>query len=366
MKHLSDKRLKVLITSPSLDASDNISGISTLVSQIIEHGDSDFIHFIAGRKDLEKAGAGWMLKQFFLPFEYCREINGKKVDIVHINTSFSPLAILRDALLVFAARRLHRPVLLHIHGGRLLSEGPGWGLQAIAKFMLRAANKVVVLSETEKNTLLKISNKTDSDVLPNAVAAGKGNVRKGPGGTKTIIFLGRIHKSKGLDEIIDACRLLTGEGIEFRFRCFGTGPQQDQFKNRMTGILGDSFSYEGIAAAGEKRRAFEDSDIFVLPSRYEGLPVSLLEAMAAGCVAVVSDVGSISSVIEDGVNGFLVPPENADQLVDRLRELLVGDVDWQGLRENARKTIEDGYSIEKYVIRLSGIYRSLIDQPRNP
>lgn len=347
-----------MITAPSLVETENVSGISTLVRQIIAYCDVEFAHFVAGRKDGEKAGAVWILKQLLLPFRLLRIVASEKVDIVHINTAFVPLSICRDAVLTFTARLLGRPVLLHPNGGRFLFEKiENKTLEWLTTKMLRSASIILVLSEIERQSLIARWPDLEIGILPNAIEIDKARDSERPGDKKTIIFLGRIHESKGLHEIIKACGALKSEGIDFKFRCFGAGPMKDFFTKEMKALLGDSFSYEGVVSGQDKWKALSESDIFVLPSRYgEGLPLAMLEAMASKCVVVVGDVASAQTVIEDGVNGFIVEPSNVVQLIEKLKFLLSNEADWESLTNNARKTIEDRFSIMDYVEELKMIY----------
>lgn len=198
-------------------------------------------------------------------------------------------------------------------------------------------------------------------VLENAVAIDELPERKSETSDKTIIFLGRLHEDKGLREIIEACRILKNENFQFNFKCYGAGDAKEFFITEMTKTLGDKFYYGGIAAGQEKRRAFAESDIFLLPSYYEGLPLAMLEAMAAGCVPVVSDVGSTGIVVKDGVNGFLIEPKNVPQLVEKLRLLISGRVDWDKMHQGARKTIEERFNLKNYMKKLEGIYAEMMN-----
>jgi hypothetical protein len=107
--------MRVLITAPSLDEHDNVSGISTMISNIIDRGGRDFIHFKAGRKDDEGFGVNWIVSQMKLPFAFRRALANAKADLVHINTAFEPRSMIRDLVL---ARSTKQPVVLHVHGGR--------------------------------------------------------------------------------------------------------------------------------------------------------------------------------------------------------------------------------------------------------
>ncbi len=353
--------MKVLITAPSLDENENVSGISTLVREIVTHGKSEFSHFIAGRKDSETKGIGWIFRQIILPAQFLRKIRREKPDLVHINTAFVPLSIMRDAALVFAAKFAKIPVLLHPNGGRFLIEDfDNKLLEKIAAKMLKKSDKVLVLSDFEKENLTRRWENLNIGILPNAISTDKIPEIEKNENEKTILFFGRIHESKGLHEIIESCEILRKENFAFNFRCFGTGPEKDFFVSEMSKILGENFFYGGVVSGNEKWNELASADIFLLPSRYgEGLPLAMLEAMAAKCVPVVADVASVRAVINDGKNGFMVEPYNAIQTAEKLRFLLSDQADWQTLRENARKTVEENFSIDDYIKKLEEIYAEI-------
>lgn len=128
----------------------------------------------------------------------------------------------------------------------------------------------------------------------------------------------------------------------------------------MSRILGDKFFYGGVVSGAEKWRELERSDIFLLPSRYgEGLPLAILEAMAAKCVVVAADVASVRAVITDGENGLMVEPYNAAQVVEKLKFLLSDRADWKRLQRNARATVEEKYTIGEYAKKLENLYAEI-------
>ncbi len=354
--------MQILITAPSLDENESVSGISTLVREIISHSTADFSHFTAGRRDGERGGIVWILKQIMLPVQFWRQIRREKPDVVHINTAFVPLSILRDAALTFVAKFARVPVLLHPNGGRFLIEDfRSKLLETVAAKMLRRADKVLVLSEFEKKKLTRRWKNLDIEILPNAISTDKVPAIEKNADEKTIIFFGRIHESKGLHEIIEACKILKNQNLSFNFRCFGAGPEKDFFTAEMSEILGEKFYYGGVAAGKAKWRELAGADIFLLPSRYgEGLPLAMLEAMAAGCVAVVADVASVRAVIKTGENGFMVESYNHAQTAEILAHLLSGKADWQRLRDNARRTVKEKFLINDYVKKLEAIYSKII------
>jgi glycosyltransferase involved in cell wall biosynthesis len=351
--------MKVLITSPSLDENENVSGISTMVSAIMKHVACEFVLFKAGRKDGEVFDLAWLVKQVKLPFLFRAAIMRSRPDLIHINTAFEPRSIIRDLVLVKSAGR--RPVVLHLHGGRFLVEDFSSGvLASMAGKLLRAAHLVIVLSDAEAEIILKRTPHLKVSVLPNAVATGDFPEIERLAGTKTVIYHGRLQEVKGLSEIVESCRLLRAQGFDFTFTCYGTGPDQDEFFRRMTNVLGDKFHYGGIIAGSKKIEALNAADIFLLPSRFEGLPVALLEAMAAGCIPIVSNRGSSPLVVEDGRNGFLVDPGDITQIVGKLKFLLSeGETGWAEYRRNARETVRRRFNISDYSKHLESIYRDV-------
>ena len=159
--------MKILITAPSLDENENVSGISALVRQIVKRSGHEFFHFQAGRKDGERSGPLWFFKQITLVPGFNNFMKRTEPDVVHINTSLVKRAIARDVLLAGAAKKLKKPVVLHVHGGPFAAgEFEWWHL---GKNMLNQANKVIVLSEREKEAILERIPGLDIEVLPNAV-----------------------------------------------------------------------------------------------------------------------------------------------------------------------------------------------------
>ncbi|MEO6333779.1 MAG: glycosyltransferase family 4 protein [Pyrinomonadaceae bacterium] len=351
--------MKVLITSPSLDEHENVSGISTIIANILGHSGCEFVHFKAGRKDGEKFGAPWLASQLRLPFAFRQVIARSSPQIVHINTAFEPRAIIRDLVLSRLAGK--RPIVLHVHGGRFVMEDfPNPVLASLARTLLRSATRVIALGEDEAARLVQLAPGIKTTVLPNAVVTRDFPDADRASGTKNILYLGRLQEAKGLSEMVEAARLLAGQGFKFKFSCFGTGPDEREFIRRMTAALGDNFHYGGVIAGAEKVRALNAADIFLMPSRSEGLPLALLEAMAAGCVPVVSNKGSIPSVVEDGRNGFLVDPGDIMQIVGKLKFLLSeGETGWNQYRRNARETIRTHHDIDNYSEKLKDLYTEI-------
>lgn len=353
--------MRILVTAPSLNESENVSGISTVVRQIVAHSSLEYRHFLAGRKDGERSGAAWLASQAALPFKFYNTIRSEKPDLVHIHTALTNRAIWRDSALAASAGSFGKPVVISIHGGRfLINDFESKSLARKTEKMLHRARLVIVLSENEKKEILRRWKNLDVRVLPNAIPFSDRWELVRNNQKPVVVFLGRLHESKGLYEIVEACQTLVRNGFRFEFRCYGDGPMKEIFLEWMRDALGDNFHYGGVVTGIEKWKRLAEADIFLLPSRYgEGLPMAMLEAMAAGCVVVASDMASVASVISDGFNGYLVEPGNTSQLVGRLKMILDGRREWKDIQDAAVATVRSKFAIADYIKKLERIYKEV-------
>jgi len=97
-------------------------------------------------------------------------------------------------------------------------------------------------------------------------------------------------------------------------------------------------------------------DVFLLPSFYEGLPISMLECMSFGIVPVVTNVGSISSCVADGVNGLIIGQKDTDAIIDAVKLLSRDRELLENLSSKARETIMKKFSPDQYIANLNRIY----------
>jgi glycosyltransferase involved in cell wall biosynthesis len=174
-----------------------------------------------------------------------------------------------------------------------------------------------------------------------------------------ILFLGYVGKRKGIFELLKALSLLKDSLPDIRLAICGDG-QLDSAR-KMADELGISpnVEFHGWIGAEQRAKEFARASIFTLPSYDEGVPMAMLEAMAAGKAIVVTPVGGIPEVIKDRENGLLVPPGDPHALAQALREILEDSSLRKMLAENAERTVEVRFSPSVVLGQLSRIYESL-------
>jgi glycosyltransferase involved in cell wall biosynthesis len=138
----------------------------------------------------------------------------------------------------------------------------------------------------------------------------------------TVLFIGNLVHVKGLDILLDACGLLRNEGVEFTMYFIGQGEMRAALERQAAALgLANRIRMVGVKPHRELPDWFRAADIFVLPSRSEGVPNVLLEASACGTPYVASRVGGIPEIAHLG-RGELVPPEDFRALAAQMKQYL--------------------------------------------
>lgn len=354
----------ILITAPSLDESLNISGISSLTKTIISRNSAThtYFHFRLGKKDSEKKGWKWLLTQLTVVPRYISFVRRHKIDIIHLNTDLTAMSILRDTPLAITGKYLLRKkILLHLHGGHFLMQPPSRGsiFYWMIRALLKSATQRVVLSELERRQV-EAAYQTPCHIMPNAVEINSTSPEKDFSGRLSFLFMGRIVKAKGIFLITECLSRMGKQLQDFEFKVYGSGPDLEEFLTRLSAIEGLNYTYCGIAKGEQKIQAFAESHVFLLPSLYgEGLPIAMLESMNYGCVPLVSDDASISTVVRDAQNGFIVKKGSLDQLNDKINQLLSNRNKLNMLSKNAKYTIYTSYNLDHYIGSLNRLYKTI-------
>lgn len=351
--------MRILITAPDLDPTVNVSGISTVVNSIISNSNHDFHHYKLGQADDTSRKFKKILNTLFQISNFPHAILCSKFDIVHLNVPFNTKGIIREFIITIIAKATGHHVIHHIHGGQWLMSGcPNILMRFIAALMLKLSSCTIVLSHLEEISLKSNFNVETIYVLSNAVTANPTNTKKSSLQNRkfTLLFMGRIHESKGIDDIIEAIRILY-PNIRFKFIACGSGPLTEKLKLECTKIMGDDFKYLGKVVGNEKMNIIRESDIFILPSRWgEGLPMALLETMAEGVVPITTDDASMKEVVVPMVTGMRVRKYDPIDIAEKLKALASDNNLYESLSTNAAIKIRNCHSIEQYINQLHTIY----------
>ncbi|MEI6446566.1 MAG: glycosyltransferase [Actinomycetes bacterium] len=257
-----------------------------------------------------------------------------EIDVIHLNVAFRG-SVVRKGLLAMVARSRGIPYVAHIHGGRFAQfheELPKVARRAVDWFLRGAASVVVLGSRTQEYMLTGAGLPRErvtvirNGVSPSSHGDSRVNLAESEkeGGASSpvrIAFVGREIAIKGLDDLLEALSRLRVES-QWTLSVAGQG-ESDSLRRRLDDLgLGDRVTLLGWVNHDAVARMLEESDIYVLPSHIEGLPIALLEAMSAKCAVIATRVGEVPEVVEHGRDGYLVPPRDPGRLSEALGTLI--------------------------------------------
>jgi glycosyltransferase involved in cell wall biosynthesis len=315
---MSGRLHEILVATPLGEGGNG--GIDRLMdavrTELADHvRDGVFVRFAVTRGQGSIVFAPWALVRVLTI------IATRRPDLVHINLS-SFGSTYRKLAVAGCCRLFGVPYVLHLHGSiyrRFWDNSSPLLARAITTMFARAA-RVLVLGTVWRDYVTARVPSAHVEIVPNAAAAS--SVSHVPAEHARVLFLGRVGARKGVFDLIGALgrlptvppwrAILAGDGEIERAREAVAGENID-----------DRVTVQGWASPAEVARLIAESDILVLPSYDENLPMSVIEGMAAGLAVVATPVGAVEDIILDGETGLLVPPGDVDALADALSQLIV-------------------------------------------
>ena len=350
---MEQEKIRVLMIGPARSVHGGISGV---VNNYYGAGLDELVDlcYIGTMVEGSKIRKLWQAAKAYVRFL----VRLPRCDIVHVNMA-SDASYYRKSVFIRTAFLFGRKIVIHQHGGNFPAfyerELDDRGRARVRK-VLAMCDALLVLGTAWRDFFGRISDPDKIKILSNAVPIPQSADRRY--GVHKILYLGRICKDKGIDELLDAMAALRGEcpGV----RLYLGGIWEDASLRKRAAALDGPVSDLGWLDSEAKNRRLDECDIFVLPSYYEGQPVSVLEAMAHGCGIVVTRTGSVPDLIRDGENGLLIEPKNTEALHDALLALLTDDGLCRRLGESARQTAEASFSIEDHIHKLLSVYAEVL------
>ena len=296
-------------------------------------------------------------------FVFCAS---KRPNIVHVHSA-SRASFVRKSVALAIARIFGARTIFHLHGGgfkRFAVDESGALMRWWIRRTLERSSRVIALSDSWASFLRDYAPQAQIDVVPNSVMMP---IMPSPETVEPerVLFLGRAEKGKGIFELLAAVAALHAEFPSLKLAIGGDG-NLDAVRTRAheLGIV-DRVEILGWIGPEQKQSELARASVFTLPSYNEGLPMAMLEAMAAGKAIVVTSVGGIPEAVIDGDNGLLVAPKDVTALAAALRLILADSVLRKALAKRARATVAQRFSTDVVMGKLRALYAELqsIDLP---
>ena len=349
------RRPTVLMIGPSLTSR---GGMASVERQFFDAGirNKYDVRFIASYDDGSKLRKGWIAAMAFARF-------GRLLPTCHIvhvhmasNASFD-----RKRIFLRAAKAAGKKTIVHLHGGRFAEffEDSSKKKQDEIRRTFNEADAVVVLSpEWQSYVRRRICDSDKVSVLRNSVPVPHSFEIPHPPGD--VLFLGRLGEVKRPDVLLRAARIVLRDHPDVLFRFGGDG--EVRAYTALAKELGIEASCEflGWVSGKERERLFQESSIFCLPSEAEGMPMSILEAMAHGLATIATPVGGIPEIIDDGTNGLIMQVGGYEHLAELIGRLLDNPDLAERIARQGRQTVVEHFNQDACIEKLERLYGSLL------
>lgn len=350
----SRKRIIMLGTS-----FETMGGISAVINIYRRAGlfDRYPVHYIATHIDRSVSRKLVLVARAWVELMYLL-LRGR-VGLLHVHTA-SNASFWRKLIFMVPALCMRVPTILHLHGGgfdRFYENGCG----RIGKWMIRRAftsvSDVVVLSARWQHWVREATGRRNVRVVSNPVEPFKGETDRSAQPRMEVLCLGRLTQQKGTYDLIEAVATLVAKYPSMRLVLGGDGEEDGARQAARRLGIEQHVEIKGWVTGASKTLLLSSASIFALPSYAEGLPVSILEAMAAGLPVISTPVGGIPEAVSDGVEGFLVRPGDVSGLAGAL-DLLLGN---ESLRLNmglaGLAKVDRTFAVYRTIPKIEQMYR---------
>jgi glycosyltransferase involved in cell wall biosynthesis len=340
-------------------------GMETVMEQMMnfKFKDYELIPFNVAKTQLIKSNIIFNTVNFiYRCFKLFFIILIKKPEIIHIHVTVE-LDFLQKTIYQKIAKFLNKKTILHIHGGAFKEfyNNASKNKKKMINSALLSSNALITLSKGWREYYHKIVPGQKIYVLPNAIdlkIISKYKKLRKKSKEVRILYVGRVTKQKGIYELLEAMKLLKNHKIHL----FVMGQYNDNeqaIKNICQNYkIQENISFLGNILGEERFKYYANADLFVLPSHWEGLPLSILEAMAFGLPIISTKVGAIPELITRN-NGVLIKPGDIKSLEDAILKLSKIDHKVEKIRKNNMQKINKYYTVKHFEQNILHIYRGI-------
>jgi len=286
-----------------------------------------------------------------------------RVLVLHVHLA-TRASFWRKALVIAMVACFRRPVVLHLHSGRFVDyyEGQlGVFGRRVARWMFTRAARVIVLSQEWQRWVAMTFPGAHTAVVgnpvlvPRSVASARDSC--------SVLFLGRLEEEKGIYDLLEAMTTLRRRVPGVKLLCAGDGEFAEVSRRIADLNLRECVEMLGWVEGESKVCLIDRATVFVLPSYKEGVPMSILEAMAHGLPVVATSVGGVPDIMQTEVDGLLVRPGDVSGLVAAVQRLLLDESLRRTLAARARSRVIQESSVEKVVGQLGAVYAEMGVRP---
>lgn len=361
--------MSLLITVPDLRRG---GGVAHFYDRLVPHLPADTRLFVIGKRLGENGAISAGARLVRDGAGLWRGLGEDDARVLIVNPSLDLRSLVRDGAVVQAARARGRRVIVFVRGWqddteRTIDTRAGRSFVA----PLLGADAVIVLAGRFRTALRRWGyqgpvHTATTAVADDALDAGDAAVRASGGreGSLSVLFLSRIRADKGVYEALEAVRLAQKRGLDLRVSVAGDGPDLPRAARWVNELGVEQVRFVGDVRGEEKRRLMAASDIYLFPTSHgEGMPATVLEAMAYGMGVITCAVGGVEDFFVDGEHGLLAPDARPSTLADRLESLARDDALRRRVGLSAQRFAREHFTARRAAERLLDVVARVRDTP---
>lgn len=335
-------------------------GITSVVNQLLNHDWESDVEISYVPTFIEGPS---LKKIFFFIGGYINillKVLFSSVDIIYLHMSYNG-SFWRKYYVHNMVKLFNKKTIIHLHGSEFKKfyDNSDNRTKIKIKKLFYDCDTVIVLGERWRKIIQDIQPCVHIEVLSNSVSIPTESCQLQE--HFQILYLGMLIKRKGVSDLIDAISLLSEnnffEGKNVEIIITGTGAEESILKNKVQQLsLSKYIKFIGWIDNAKKKEILKNTQLLILPSYNEGLPVCILEAMSYGIPVISTNVGSIPEVVIHGVNGEIISPGNKIELASSIQKIIDSPYTWTKYSRNSRTLIEENFNEVEYFRKLLGIF----------
>lgn len=313
--------------------------------------------------DTEGVGR-FKLKKIFLIFKFFFFIlikSFQKYDLVYYVPAVKGFAFIRDFFLLLPLKLSKKKIIIHLHGIGIKNKASKNVIyRMLYKFFFKNTN-VICLSERLVYDIEDVFNGpvyiVHNGIKPETYLPHKNNI-------PVLLFLSNFIESKGIFVLLEAIHILKSQ--KFDFKLYLIGSPRGNIMDKINNIISEYDLESHILSIGpkygeEKKKVFQDADIFVFPTYHEAWGLVNLEAMQAGLPVISTDEGAIPDIVEDGITGFISRKQDPVDLANKIAILLKDENLRSKMGNKGREKFLKNYTHDLVVEKIIDVFNKVID-----
>ena len=305
-------------------------------------------------------------------FSFLRLIKTREFGLIQTTTSFLKFSLIRYAIFLLIAKSHNLKVIVFFHGwdDTLADKIENSNLKlAIFKWAYFKSDAIIDLANRNVNRILKWgyskpvyleTTAVDVELLKDINETFLIKKFVDHSECYNLLFLARVEIPKGIYEAIDAYKLLIDEGIKVSMTIAGDGTELRKVKTYISQNKINQINLKGYIQGDEKIETYKTADYYIFPSYFEGMPTSVLEAMAFGLPVITRSVGGLNDFFKNEINGFITESKDPTEFANFIRKLLSNNELVKNISVNNYFYAQEHFLSDKVIKRIEKIFTEVI------